>query len=694
MTKKLYNLMDWAEIEAVTYAEEDHPKAVLGAHPVRGGQTLVTAYKPDAAEVAVKVKGARSNVTMELADEDGYFAALVKNKEPFEYELVVTDKEGKTTTEIDPYSIPDSITKRDVQKFESGIHYRAYELLGAHAMKINGTEGVRFAVWAPNALRVSVVGDFNAWDGRIHQMERLFDSGIFELFIPGLKTGEKYKFEIKLHSGITYMKADPYGLMLEDKEDGASIVYDLDRIAVSDDKWLDTRAKLQKDSAPISILDRRGVTLGKKAAKEMIAEASEYGFTHVLVSSSADSMYIPAADPAVLADFVQSMHRAGIAVIFEWSPASFDMRGSGLAMFDGTCIYEDADTRRSYVPGEDRRYFNLGRNEVKSFVLANAIFLLDVFGFDGLQVSDVARMLYLDYGKSGGDWAPNMYGGNENLDAIDFFKQMNSALHKFSADILIISDDDTAFPDITGSLDEGLGFDYKLNHGWCRDVLGYLRQEPLARSNHYNEICFPMIYQYNERFILPLSDIVDIWKDMPGDNDEKFSNLKLLIAYFMVHPGKKLIAMGNMDGRSGELQAVSELVKDTLSFYAKNEVLHSKELENAGFEWINNISARENILVFARRGAKRDDVFVVVANFLNMPRKRYKIGVPKPGKYTEVFNSDSEKYDGFGFVNKEPLVSEADECDGRADSIKIRVAPYGVSVFRFNALKDQKGVRR
>ncbi len=694
MTKKLYNLMDWAEIEAVTYAEEDHPKAVLGAHPVRGGQTLVTAYKPDAAEVAVKVKGARSNVTMELADEDGYFAALVKNKEPFEYELVVTDKEGKTTTEIDPYSIPDSITKRDVQKFESGIHYRAYELLGAHAMKINGTEGVRFAVWAPNALRVSVVGDFNAWDGRIHQMERLFDSGIFELFIPGLKTGEKYKFEIKLHSGITYMKADPYGLMLEDKEDGASIVYDLDRIAVSDDKWLDTRAKLQKDSSPISILDRRGVMLGKKAAKEMIAEASEYGFTHVLVSSSTDSMYIPAADPAVLADFVQSMHRAGIAVIFEWSPASFDMRGSGLAMFDGTCIYEDADTRRSYVPGEDRRYFNLGRNEVKSFVLANAIFLLDVFGFDGLQVSDVARMLYLDYGKAGGDWAPNMYGGNENLDAIDFFKQMNSALHKFSADILIISDDDTAFPDITGSLDEGLGFDYKLNHGWSRDVLGYLRQEPLARSNHYNEICFPMIYQYNERFILPLSDIVDIWKDMPGDNDEKFSNLKLLIAYFMVHPGKKLIAMGNMDGRSGELQAVSELVKDTLSFYAKNEVLHSKELENAGFEWINNISARENILVFARRGAKRDDVFVVVANFLNMPRKRYKIGVPKPGKYTEVFNSDSEKYDGFGFVNKEPLVSDTDECDGRADSIKIRVAPYGVSVFRFNALKDQKGVRR
>jgi 1,4-alpha-glucan branching enzyme len=395
-----------------------------------------------------------------------------------------------------------------------------------------------------------------------------------------------------------------------------------------------------------------------------------------------------------MADFVHTLHRAGIAVIYEWSPASFDMHGSGLTMFDGTCIYEDSDIRRSYVPGEDRRYFNLGRSEVRSYVLANAIFLLDVFGFDGLQVSDVARMLYLDYGKSGGDWAPNMYGGNENLDAIDFFKQMNSALHKFSADILVISDDDTAFPDITGTPDDGLGFDYKLNHGWSRDVLGYLKQEPLARSNHYNEICFPMIYQYNERFILPLSDIADIWKEMPGDNDEKFSNLKLLIAYFMVHPGKKLIAIGGMDSKKEDLQVVSELLKDALSFYSKNEVLHSKDLDNAGFEWINNISARENILVFARRGAKRDDVFVIVANFLNMPRKRYKIGVPKPGKYTEVFNSDSEKYDGFGFINKDPLVSEEDECDGRPDSIRIRVAPFSVTVFRYNPVKEIKGARK
>ncbi|MBQ9361140.1 MAG: 1,4-alpha-glucan branching enzyme [Lachnospiraceae bacterium] len=684
MTKKLYNLMDWAEIEAVTYAEEDHPKAVLGAHPVRGGQTLVTAYKPGATEVSVKVKGSRSAVKMELADEDGYFAALVKNKEPFEYELEVKDKDGKTVTECDPYSFPDSITKRDIQKFNSGIHYKVYELLGSHVMKLNGVPGVRFAVWAPNAMRVSVVGDFNDWDGRCHQMERVFDSGIFELFIPGVSEGDNYKYEIKLHNGQTLMKRDPYSLMREEKEDGASTVYDFNQLPGADGAWLEERGEKQSPDAPITIYEHKTTDFSKKDAKEIIKYANDYGYSHVLVSADFDPLYIASGDPNDISSFTDMLHKAGLSVLVRWCPATFPISEGGLSSYDGTCLYEDGDGNRSYVPGSDRKYFNLGSAGVKDYLLANAIYLLDVFHFDGLVVSDVARMLYLDYGKQDTGWTPNMYGGNENLDAIDFFRLLSTTLHKYSPDIILISDDDTAYSGITLPVDEeGLGFDYKINHGWSRDVLGYLKQEPLGRSNHYNEICFPMIYQYNEKFILPLYDIADIWKDMPGDRDEKFGNLKALLSYFMVHPGKKLLSVSPTDGKGKDIQAVQTLIKDVFDFYNKNETLYAKEMEQAGFEWINNISARENILVFARRGVKKDELFVVVANFANVPHKGYKIGVPRAGKYTEIFCSDSEKYDGFGFVNKNPMQTEASECDGRDDSIRIRVAPLSVSVFKY-----------
>ena len=688
MTKKLYNLMDWAEIEAVTYAEEDHPKAVLGAHPVRGGQTLVTAYKPNATEVSVKVKGARSAVKMELADEDGYFAALVKNKEPFEYELVIKDKDGNEVTEKDPYSFPDSITKRDIQKFTSGIHYKVYEILGSHMIKLNGTEGVRFAVWAPNAMRVSVVGDFNGWDGRYHQMERLFDSGIFELFIPGVSDGDKYKYEIKLNSGQTLMKRDPYAFRREDKDDAASMIYDINELPDADGAWLEERGEKQNEGAPITIYDKGETDFSKKDAKEIIKYVGEYGYSHVLINAIFDPLYIASDDPKEITAFTEMLHKEGISVLAKWSPATFPVSDGGLAMYDGTCIYEDGDGMRAYVPGQDRKYFNLGSAGVRDYLLANAIYLLDVLHFDGLVVSDVARMLYLDYGKQDTGWTPNMYGGNENLDAIDFFRLLSTTLHKYSPDIILISDDDTAYSGVTSPVDEeGLGFDYKINHGWSRDVLGYLRQEPLGRSNHYNEICFPMIYQYNEKFILPLYDIADVWNSMPGDRDEKFGNLKALISYYIMHPGKKLMYAGPIDSKGKDIQAVQTLIKDVFAFYNKNETLYMKDMEQAGFEWINNISARENILVFARRGAKKDELFLVVANFANVPHKGYKIGVPKAGKYTEIFCSDSEKYDGFGFVNKNPMQSEASECDGREDSIRIRVAPLSVSVFKYAPAK-------
>ncbi len=679
--------MDWAEIEAITYSEEDHPKAVLGAHPVRGGQTLVTAYIPDAKEVSVIIKGLKAPVKMELADEDGYFAALCKNKEPFDYELKVTYKDDTTKAVRDPYSFPDSITNREILKLNSGINYRAYEILGAHPMTIEGVSGVRFAVWAPNAMRVSVVGDFNDWDGRLLQMEKLFDSGVFELFVPDIKAGAKYKYEMKLHSGQTFMKADPYALLSEEKEDGASIVVDPDSYVINDDKWLESRGRLQADNKPVIIYDARNAALTKEAAKELSETVINEGYTHVLVESFEDDIYIPSKDPSELIGFVETMHRKEIAVIFYWKMATFDTAKLGL--YDGTPVFEDSDDMRSYVPGQNRKYFNLGRNEVRNYLIANAIYLLDLFHFDALMLGDIPRMLYLDYGKQNSGWTPNMYGGNENLDAIDFIKQLNSVIHKYSSDVLTISDDDTAFHDITGSIDDnGLGFDYKINHGWLRDMTGYLRYDPLSRSGHYNELCFPMIYQYNERFIQPMSDIRDIWKDMPGDRDEKFGNIKALLAFYMVYPGKKLIKFDFKDSKDKDIQGVCDLFRDASALYRKNESFFSKELSYEGFEWINNISARENIIVFTRKGSKKDDDLVVVVNFENVPRKQYKIGVPKPGKYTEIFNSDDEKYDGFGFINKTPINSSKDECDGRNDSIRIKVAPLSVAVFRYNASRS------
>ncbi len=687
MTKKLYNLMDWAEIEAVTYSEEDHPKAVLGAHPVRGGQTLVTAYVPDAKDVSVMIKGLKTPVKMELADDDGYFAALCKNKEPFEYDLKIEYENGETKTVKDPYAFPDTITNREILKLNSGINYRAYEILGSHAMTVEGVKGVRFAVWAPNAMRVSVVGDFNDWDGRLLQMDRLYDTGVFELFVPGIEEGAKYKYEIKLYSGLTFMKADPYATLSEDKEDGASIVHDSHKLVVHDDKWLEERGRVQADNRPVIIYDARGYDLSKKSVKEIQDTVTSKGYTHILIRSCEDDLYIPSKDPSDLVSFVESMHRKGIAVIYSWRMASFE--SARLGLYDGTAVFEDADDMRAYVPGEDRKYFNLGRNEVRNYLIANAIFLLDTFHFDGLMINEVSRMLYLDHGKQESGWTPNMYGGNENLDAIDFLKQLNNVLHKYSQDILTISDDDTAFHDITGKVDEdGLGFDYKINHGWLRDILGYMRFDPLSRSGHYNELCFPMIYQYNERFIQPLSDIMDIWNEMPGDRDEKFGNIKALLAFFMVYPGKKLISFDIKESKDPDIQGVYELLHDASDLYVKNEALHSKDMTSEGFEWINNISARENILVFIRKGSKKDDGLVVVVNLENVPRKQYKIGVPKAGKYTEVFNSDDEKYDGFGFINKTPVMSSKDECDKRNDSIKIKVAPLSVTVFRYNPAKE------
>lgn len=705
MSKKLYNLMDWAEIEAVTYSEEDHPKAVLGAHPIRGGQTLVTAFKPDAKSVEFKFKGDKKPIAMELADEEGYFALLVKNREPFEYTFVITDNEGNVREEADPYSFPGVINKRDIQKLSSGIHYRAYDILGASPMEVSGVSGVLFALWAPNAVRVSVVGDFNGWDGRFHQMERLWETGFFELFIPGMEKGQKYKFEIKLKNGTCVMKEDPYALEREEGENGASVVSDLSGFSFTDDEWIEKRGKFQNEKSPISVYETALYESGtkksaaKKIAKDIADKALASGYTHVLLEDAlnTDRNFFCVNNEGLksegLMSLINELHKRDLGVILSFSCSRFANYDGSLISFDGSSLYEEGDAKRSYVPGEDCRYFNTGRNEVKNYLIANALFWISVYHADGLRVRDITRMIYLDYGKSDGQWTPNMYGGNENLESLEFFRHLNSVIRKLSSDVLMIADDESAYPDMTKSVDEGgLGFSYKLNLGWCRDVLGYLKYDQLSRSGHYNEVCFPMIYQYNENFILPLSDAAlsegakTVFETVSGDEDEKFSNLRSLYSFFMFHPGKKLIYPGGSIPENID-RKFRLCLDDLLKLYKREKALYELDCEAEGFEWINNISANENILVFARHSKDNRDILVCLANFISIPRKEYKIGVPMAGTYKEIFNSDDEKYGGFGFVNAKPITSKKDECDMRENSIRVRVAPMSVALFKLSGIE-------
>ncbi len=701
MSKKLYNLMDWAEIEAVTYSEEDHPKAVLGAHPVRGGQTLVTAYRPDAKKMSLKLKGEKKPLEMELADEEGYFAILAKNREPFEYSFIITDEEGGSHEEYDPYSFANVITKRDIQKFNSGIHYKSYDMMGAIPMELSGVSGVHFALWAPAAIRVSVVGDFNGWDGRIDQMERLGDSGIFELFVPGVKKGDKYKFEIKMKNGICILKNDPYAFEYETGDDGASIVKGLHDFKFTDDEWIEKRGQDKVGKSPISLCEISVNDLSKshntagKIAKAIIDTAVKNGFTHVLLNDVADDndpFFCPAQacfGSDGLMTIINELHKKDIGVILGWNAVRFKDISLGLSLYDGSCLYEDGDDKRSYYPGGGYKYFNLGRNEVRNFLIGNALYWILVFHADGLKVNNMARMIYLDYDKNPGQWTPNMYGGNENLDAIDFLRQLNSVMKKLSEEIVMIADDESVYPDVTKDIEnEGLGFTMKINSGWFRDVAGYLRYEPLSRSSHYNEVCFPMVYQYNERFLLPLSRSgayegrKTLFEMMSGDFDEKFSNLRALYSFFIFHPGKKFIYPG--ESIPEKLDDMFMLCfRDLLSLYRKEKALYETDDLHEGFEWINNISANENILVFARYSSDKKQLLICLVNFLSIPRKEYKIGVPRAGKYTEIFNSDEEKYGGFGFINAKPIMSQKDECDMREDSIRVRVAPMSVTLFRY-----------
>lgn len=729
MNEKLYDAMDWARIEGLVYSEEDDPHSFLGATKTDDG-ILVQAYIPDAKAVTVHLTGSGDEYPMDMEDESGFFAALLPGRKVPDYRLSVEHADGSRHSLADPYNFDPQIPENILRKFAAGDCWDLYRYMGAHPMTVNGISGVYFAVWAPHAVRVSVVGDFNHWDGRTNPMRRLKEYGIFELFLPGLKAGDLYKFEVKAKHGLTYLKSDPYAFQSEVRPDTASIVKDPDAYQWKDQAFLDARSKADSRNEAVSIYqvnldtfrepeEEEGHLTYRQLAKEVSDYVSGMGYTTVelfpLMEYSEDgtlgvrpeSFYAPTSRYGSAEDFkyfIDTLHQKGIGVILDWSPIHFSKDLNGLQGFDGTNLYESEDPRQAVYAPDGSLYFNLKSPQVRNFLIANAVYWLKEFHIDGLQLDDLSKLLYLDYGKKPGEWVFNMYGGNENLEAADFLRCLSTVTKEICPGSILSAKDSSEWGMETGPVAEGgLGLDYKWNKGWRDSLLEYVQLDPIFRGPHHQQLIFSMVYNYSENFMLTLSyeDVCEgfgsMYSKVPGRRKSKFANLRATYGYMFLHPGKKLLAMGNEIGqklplseRSGvdwtaldheENVSFQTYMKSLLTFYRDHPALYRMDYDPEGFEWINNISANENMLVFLRKTEKEDEMLLCVVNFSALSYEDHKIGVPFYGKYKEIFNSDAVKFGGDGNVNPRVKTAKEDECDELPNSIRILVPPMGISVF-------------
>lgn len=729
MTKKLYKMMNWPVIEEIIYSESQDPHATLGPH-VQGNGTLIQAFFPGAQKVTLQLTKDMAEKEMELADDDGFFAVWLPVKNVGAYRYIVSYENGSVETMQDAYRHECLITAEDEEKFAMGVHYTVYEKLGAHPLNLDGEDGVYFAVWAPNALRVSTVGDFNHWDGRVHQMRKL-PSGIFEIFIPGVKAGDNYKYEIKLKTGLTYLKADPYGNAAQLRPETASVVADLRNFKWEDKEFIKKRKTFQKENAPISVYelylgsflapkDEEEYANYREIADKLIPYVKEMGYTHVelmpVMEHPLDASwgyqvigyYAPTArygTPEDFMYFVNELHKAGIGVILDWVPAHFPRDIYGLSSFDGTFLYENPDEQRRSHPHWGTLVFDYGRPEVSNYLIANALFWVEKFHADGIRMDAVASMLYLDYGRNPGEWTANIYGGNENLEAVELIKHLNSMMGKRNPGVLRIAEESTAWPMVTGSLEDGgLGFDLKWNMGWMNDYLDYIKYDPYFRSHHHSELTFSMIYAYSEKFMLVFSHDEAVHGKssmlgkMPGEREQKFANLRLTYAYMFTHPGRKLLFMGQDIGEFSEWnemrqtewellkypdhKGMAALVKKLNELYTTKPALYEWDDKPEGFAWINSINSTENLLTFLRKTRKKESILVVAANFSGV-EKQVKIGVPYEGSYKEILNTDAEEFGGSGMINKRAKRAVKKEWDDRPYSVSITLAPLSVSILEF-----------
>jgi 1,4-alpha-glucan branching enzyme len=708
----------------------------LGMHVVgEGGERRVEvrAFLPEAQEAWVVNESNGRAHAMQRVHKNGCFVSGIRKDAAFPYRLRIVRDDGSKQDFRDPYAFGRVLTDYDLHLIGEGTHYKKYEKLGAHVREIDGVAGVHFAVWAPGASVVSVIGDFNRWDSRRHPMRLLSSSGIWEIFIPGLGEGEIYKFFVRSkYHDFRAEKADPYGFFFEHRPKSASIVHDITTYSWNDKDWMQMRREKNCLASPVSIYEAHlgswmrvpeegnRVLTYRELAETLVTYVKEMGYTHVELLPVSEhpldeswgyqtiGYFAPTSRYGTPEDFmylVDACHQNGIGVILDWAPAHFPKDGHGLGFFDGTCLYEHMDTRK----GEHRDWgtliFNYGRNEVRNFLISNALFWLEKYHIDGLRVDAVASMLYLDYSRQEGDWIPNVHGGRENLEAIDFIRRFNEVTHEYFPGVLMIAEESTAWPGVTKPVYlGGLGFDMKWNMGWMNDMLEYIQKDPVHRRYHQNNLTFGLLYAFSEQFVLVLShdEVVhgkrSMISKMPGDLWQKFANLRLLYGYMFGHPGKKLLFMGGEIGQWDEWKfdqsldwhllkfqqhaGLQRYVQDLNRIYRDEPALHEIDFDWQGFAWIDFRDAENSVLSFIRRSMKTNEHIIVACNFTPVPRLAYRIGVPDACFYKEILNSDSREYWGSDLGNAGGALAQEIPWHGLPCSMEIVLPPLAVVYFR------------
>jgi 1,4-alpha-glucan branching enzyme len=720
-----------ANIEAIVRGDHGDPFAVLGPHPTAPrGQLSLRVFAPEAEEVdAIAVEDGSVIANLARVHPSGFFIGLIAETQRTLYRLRF--KRGEHVWEAgDPYRFSPYLGEIDIHLMAEGSHRRLYDKLGAHPATFEGAEGIAFAVWAPNARRVSVVGDFNGWDGRRHPMRLRVEAGVWELFIPGLAAGTLYKYELVGADGTRLpLKSDPVAFSSEVPPKTASCAVGLPRHDWDDGLWMTERGARQDRSAPISIYEihlgswRRGPDNSflpyDRIADELIPYVKDLGFTHIELMPITEhpfsgswgyqpiGLFAPTSrfgSPAEFASFVDRCHREGIGVIADWVPAHFPSDPHGLARFDGTALYEHADPRLGHHKDWDTLIYNFGRREVANFLEANALFWLEQYHIDGLRVDAVASMLYLDYSREPGEWVPNVHGGRENLEAVAFVRGMNTRVYGAHPGILTAAEESTAWPQVSRPVDHGgLGFGYKWNMGWMHDTLKYMAREPIHRRHHHNDLTFGLLYAFSENFILPLShdEVVygkgSLLGKMPGDRWQKFANLRAYLTFMWTHPGKKLLFMGGEFAQEREWnhdhsldwnllsdashRGIQNLVRDLNRLYRRLPALHERDCEPEGFEWIDASDAAQSILIYLRKGREGAPPVLVVCNFTPVVRYGYRVGVPEKGLWVERLNSDAESYGGSNVGNAGAVTAVEKKAHGRAHSIELTLPPLATVVF-------------
>jgi 1,4-alpha-glucan branching enzyme len=732
---------DPGAVKAIVGGYHGAPFDVLGMHLLNqtGAPTLVIrTFQPQATEVSV-IRESRVH-PMHLVHPEGFFEAVFPGEaEFFPYEFSITipasgEAPERSYETEDPYRYPPVLSDFDLHLIGDGAHFRMYEKLGAQLIEHAGAKGVCFAVWAPNGERVSVIGSFNQWDGRRHPMRPRGLSGIWEIFIPGLQEGDLYKFEIKTgYEGYVATKADPLAFSSEMRPHTASIVWDLGRYQWHDQEWMAARKQRQRFEGPMSIYEvhlgswrRKLDPIGmrwlsyRELAERLVPYAREMGYTHMELLPIAEHPYdgswgyettgyfAPTSrygSPDDFRYFVDKAHQGGLGVIMDWVPGHFPKDAHGLSFFDGTHLYEHADPRQGEQKDWGTLIYNYGRNEVRAFLLSSALFWLDKYHVDGLRVDAVASMLYLDYSRRPGEWIPNEFGGRENLKAVSLLKRFNEIVHQEYPDTLTFAEESTTWPQVSRpTYLGGLGFDLKWNMGWMHDMLDYMEKDPLYRRYYHHSLTFALLYAFTENFVLPFShdEVVhgkgSMLSKMPGDYWQKFANLRLLYGYMYAHPGKKLLFMGSEIGQRTEWndagqvdwtllnydshRDLQEYVKALNKLHVEQSALHQVDFGGEGFQWIDFHDVDNSIVSFLRRAKDADDFVVVLANFTPVPREGYRLGVPSPGFYRELLNSDSVYYGGSNMGNTGGLLSEPTPWQGLPHSILVTAPPLAVVFFK------------